>query len=104
MTSYNDAPYILQLFTYRIMKHVLLIKLFQTQYIALKRSRMDNSAPTHPSEYLTGVLYHVIQNTQETPISYKIPAALNELVSLKRSQEALEEHQIKEQVTSRIVK
>jgi hypothetical protein len=64
---------------------------------------MDNSDPTHPSEYMSGVLYHVIQNAQETPISYKIPAALNELVSLKRSKETLEEHQIKEQVSSHIV-
>lgn len=72
--------------------------MFTLQYIALKRSRMENSDPTHPMDYLTGVLYHIIQNAQETPLSYKIPAALNEMVSLKRSQEVLEKQQIEEQV------
>lgn len=77
------------------------IIMFTLQYIALKRSRMENSDPTHPMDYLTGVLYHIIQNAQETPLSYKIPAALNEMVSLKRSQEVLEKHQIEEQVLAR---
>lgn len=75
----------------------LLKDLYPGKYIALKRSRMENSDPTHPMDYLTGVLYHIIQNAQETPLSYKIPAALNEMVSLKRSQEVLEKHQIEEQ-------
>lgn len=78
------------------------IIMFTLQYIALKRSRMENSDPTHPMDYLTGVLYHIIQNAQETPLSYKIPAALNEMVSLKRSQEVLEKHQIEEQVLAKI--
>lgn len=78
------------------------IIMFTLQYIALKRSRMENSDPTHPMDYLTGVLYHIIQNAQETPLSYKIPAALNEMVSLKRSQEVLEKHQIEEQVLPKI--
>ena len=63
---------------------------------------MENSDPTHPFEYLIGVLYHVIQNAQETPVSYKIPAALNEMVSLKRSKEVLEQNQIQEQVSAYI--
>lgn len=78
------------------------IIMFTLQYIALKRSRMENSDPTHPMDYLTGVLYHIIQNAQETPLGYKIPAALNEMVSLKRSQEVLEKHQIEEQVLAKI--
>lgn len=78
------------------------IIMFTLQYIALKRSRMENSDPTHPMDFLTGVLYHIIQNAQETPLSYKIPAALNEMVSLKRSQEVLEKHQIEEQVLAKI--
>lgn len=63
---------------------------------------MENSDPTHPFEYLIGVLYHIIQNAQETPLSYKIPAALNEMVSLKRSKEVLEQNQIQEQVSTHI--
>ncbi|XP_062613098.1 uncharacterized protein LOC134274868 [Saccostrea cucullata] len=82
----------------------LLKDLYPSKYIALKRSRMDNSDPTHPSEHLTGVLYHVIQNAKETPVSYKIPAALNELVSLKLSKGVLEELQFKEQDKERKTK
>ncbi|KAK3100506.1 hypothetical protein FSP39_021027 [Pinctada imbricata] len=75
----------------------LLKELYPIKYIALKRQKPESS---HALRHLTGVLFHVIQDAGDTTLAYKVPAAMNELVSLKKSKEEFEELQINSKDTT----